>query len=211
MFRSVKNWLTLLILALVALAMLVAWVYVVPPLQGRLDQQKLVEPASATPSCVSDTRRASALGYDERDRRRPSSPTAAFLETRVSRLGLALQRRVVVYTREPGACYDTGRLRRRSGRRRLPHARSAAIMTGQVDAGDGHHSPRARYAATAVPLFADGEPRHRSPPSCWSSRRSRTWTTPWPRCSASCCSPPCWRWASASSSGTWPRTSSPAA
>src|SRR5665648_1159862 len=43
MFRSVKNWLTILILALVALAMIVAWAYVVPPLANRLDQQKLAE------------------------------------------------------------------------------------------------------------------------------------------------------------------------
>ena len=40
-FRSVKNWLTLLIVALVGLAMVVAWLYVVPPLGNRLDQQKL--------------------------------------------------------------------------------------------------------------------------------------------------------------------------
>ena len=43
MFSSVKNWLTLLIVALVALAMLVAWVYVVPPLQGRLTDRKLID------------------------------------------------------------------------------------------------------------------------------------------------------------------------
>jgi len=43
MFRSVKNWLTILILALVALAMAVAWAYVVPPLADRLDQQKLTD------------------------------------------------------------------------------------------------------------------------------------------------------------------------
>ena len=41
MFRSVKNWLTVLILALVALAMLVAYIYVIPPLTSRLEQQKL--------------------------------------------------------------------------------------------------------------------------------------------------------------------------
>src|SRR5665648_557955 len=46
MFRSVKNWLTILILALVALAMIVAWAYVVPPLANRLDQQKLVDQKS---------------------------------------------------------------------------------------------------------------------------------------------------------------------
>jgi len=48
MFRSVKNWLTILILALVALAMLVAWAYVVPPLANRLDQQKLADQKSTT-------------------------------------------------------------------------------------------------------------------------------------------------------------------
>lgn len=48
MFRSVKNWLTILILALVALAMIVAWTYVVPPLANRLDQQKLADQKSTT-------------------------------------------------------------------------------------------------------------------------------------------------------------------
>ena len=48
MFRSVKNWLTILILALVALAMIVAWAYVVPPLANRLDQQKLADQKSTT-------------------------------------------------------------------------------------------------------------------------------------------------------------------
>ena len=47
MFRSVKNWLTLLIVIVVAFAMLTAWVYVVPPLRGRLVEQKLGE-ASAS-------------------------------------------------------------------------------------------------------------------------------------------------------------------
>ena len=45
MFRSVKNWLTLLIVVVVAFAMLVAWVYVVPPLRGRLVEQKLARRA----------------------------------------------------------------------------------------------------------------------------------------------------------------------
>ena len=54
MFRSVKNWLTLLIVALVALAMLVAWVYVVPPLHGRLVEQKLVD-ARGNARLISET------------------------------------------------------------------------------------------------------------------------------------------------------------
>lgn len=54
MFRSVKNWLTILILALVALAMLVAWVYVVPPLASRLDTQKLVSQKADT-NLIRDT------------------------------------------------------------------------------------------------------------------------------------------------------------
>ncbi len=48
MFRSVKNWLTVLILLLVALAMLVAYIYVVPPLTSRLEQQKLKDQACST-------------------------------------------------------------------------------------------------------------------------------------------------------------------
>ena len=52
--RSVKNWLTILILALVALAMIVAWAYVVPPLANRLDQQKLVD-QRGNAKLISDT------------------------------------------------------------------------------------------------------------------------------------------------------------
>ena len=62
MFSSVKNWLTLLIVALVALAMLVAWVYVIPPLQGRLTDQKLAE-ARSNAQLLSNTL-APSLGYD---------------------------------------------------------------------------------------------------------------------------------------------------
>jgi two-component system sensor histidine kinase VicK len=66
MFSSVKNWLTLLIGALVALAMLVAWAYVIPPLQGRLTDQKLSD-ARGNARLVSDTLTAKGrglLGYD---------------------------------------------------------------------------------------------------------------------------------------------------
>jgi len=52
--RSVKNWLTLLILGLVVLAMLVAWAYVVPPLSDRLVKQKLVD-AKNSARVISDT------------------------------------------------------------------------------------------------------------------------------------------------------------
>ena len=64
MFSSVKNWLTLLIGALVALAMLVAWVYVVPPLRGRLVEQKLSDTrgnARLVSQTLTDPR---MLGYD---------------------------------------------------------------------------------------------------------------------------------------------------
>jgi signal transduction histidine kinase len=43
MLRSVKNWLTLLVVALVAIASLVTWLYVVPPLRDRLEQAKLAD------------------------------------------------------------------------------------------------------------------------------------------------------------------------
>ena len=41
LLRSVRNWLTLLFLVLIAAASLTSWLYVVPPLKSRLVQQKL--------------------------------------------------------------------------------------------------------------------------------------------------------------------------
>ena len=93
MFRSVKNWLTILILALVALAMIVAWAYVVPPLANRLDQLKLV---------------------DQRGNAKLTSDTViqwiadrASLEYWVGRLSMRLNARVVVLTGNQVVRYDT--------------------------------------------------------------------------------------------------------
>ena len=43
LLRSVRNWLTLLFLAVVAVAVLTAYLYIVPPLQDRLVSRKLTE------------------------------------------------------------------------------------------------------------------------------------------------------------------------
>src|SRR5665811_2367621 len=93
MFRSVKNWLTILILALVALAMVVAWAYVVPPLANRLDQQKLVEQRGSA-KLISET--LIPFLHD-----RPN------LESTVRLLGQRLTARVVVFTSDLAPTYDT--------------------------------------------------------------------------------------------------------
>lgn len=107
MLRSVKYWLTLLILGLVALAMLVAWAYVVPPLRGRLDQQKLVD-QRGNAKVISDTVSAFVTYYP------PTGETSignlSALESTVGRLGMRLNARVAVLTRNQVVRYDTGGL-----------------------------------------------------------------------------------------------------
>ncbi|MFA4965163.1 MAG: ATP-binding protein [Thermoleophilia bacterium] len=148
MFRSVKNWLTLLIIALIALAMLVAWVYVVPPLRGRLDQQKLVD-QSGNAKLISDTVSAFVKYYA------PSGETIITdrpsLVTTVGRLGMRLNARVVVLTRNQVARYDTG------GVDPLDVSDypmiQEALANGLVVQGITL-TATTRYAVTAVPLVA---------------------------------------------------------
>lgn len=152
LFASVKNWLTLLILALVALAMAVAWVYVVPPLLNRLDQQKLMD-QRGNAKLVSDTVNQWVQYNAETDQTVITDPV--FLETLVGRLGLRLSARVVVLTRELKSSYDTGgfdELRVRD----FPIA-ERALQSGEV-VQSVTTFPTGRYAATALPLFADGSP-----------------------------------------------------
>src|SRR5665647_537054 len=139
MFRSVKNWLTILILALVALAMLVAYIYVVPPLTNRLDQQKLVEQRGSA-KLISET-----LSTFLNDR-----PT---LEGTIGLLGQRLTARVVVYTRNLAPNYDTqGTDPVDIGDYPMIEQAltSARVAQGVVI------TPTGRYAATAVPLVAFG-------------------------------------------------------
>ncbi len=137
MFRSVKNWLTILILALVALAMIVAWAYVVPPLANRLDQLKLV---------------------DQRGNAKLTSDTViqwiadrASLEYWVGRLSMRLNARVVVLTGNQVVRYDTlgaGPADVGDYPMIAEALMSAKVVQGVVTTRAG------RFAATAVPLVA---------------------------------------------------------
>jgi two-component system sensor histidine kinase VicK len=136
MFRSVKNWLTILILALVGLAMAVAWAYVVPPLANRLDHQKLAEQRGSA-KLISET--LIPFLHD-----RPN------LERTIIRLGQRLTARVVVFTSDLAPTYDT------QGTDPVaiddyPMIKNAfasgVVVQGVVT------TPRGRYAAIAVPLY----------------------------------------------------------
>jgi two-component system sensor histidine kinase VicK len=147
MFSSVKNWLTLLIVALVALAMLVAWAYVVPPLQGRLTDQKLAE-ARSNAQLLTNTL-APSLGYDS-VAQQATIRDLGTLQGTLSLLSSRFSGRVLVYTRNQV-------LLAASSNQASPDVSDypmlgEAIRTGQptqgtVTTGDG------RVAATAVPLF----------------------------------------------------------
>jgi signal transduction histidine kinase len=147
--RSVKNWLTLLILGLVVLAMLVAWAYVVPPLSDRLVKQKLVD-AKSSAGVISDTVSAWI---------RYTPATDLFVTNRsslgrtISSIALRLNGRVILYKRNLTPVADT------SGQGSLVVTdypmverafRTGLTMQGVVTTSEG------RYAATAVPLFSSG-------------------------------------------------------
>lgn len=152
MFRSVKNWLTILILALVALAMLVAWAYVVPPLANRLDQQKLADQKSTTQLIITTVR--FWLRFD---------PVTARLYVYLNdsssfRNALELLRnrsngRVMVFTRNLVVHDDTGGV--------YPvdigdfPMISEALTSAKVVQGVVVTSTD-RYAATAVPIVSNG-------------------------------------------------------
>lgn len=150
LFRSVKNWLTLLILALVTLAMAVAWVYVVPPLLGRLDRQKLLD-QRGNARIISDTARP-WITLSPTGRTIVTSPDV--LEAQVSDLSPRLNARVIVLTRDLEPSVDTGgpdafRIAN------YPVAREAlasgAVSQAVVTTSTG------RYATTAVPVFRAGD------------------------------------------------------
>jgi signal transduction histidine kinase len=147
MFRSVKNWLTLLIVALVALAMLVAWVYVVPPLRGRLVEQKLAE-ARAGAQLISNTL-APSLGYDSASQQATISNRRALFST-LSLLSSRFAGRAAVFTRNQVLLADS------TGQTSPDVADypmlGQAIRTGRVAQGTVM-TESGSVAATAVPLF----------------------------------------------------------
>ncbi len=150
LFRSVKNWLTILILALVALAMLVAWVYVVPPLANRLDQQKLTDQRLSA-SVISSTVANSGVYY--LGNKNMGVSNAPLLARTVTVIGMQFNARVVLITMNQAIKQDSG------GVSNLdlgdyPMIReslsSGHFVQGIVTTSSG------RYAATAVPLV-DGQ------------------------------------------------------
>ncbi len=149
MFRSVKNWLTLLIVIVVAFAMLTAWVYVIPPLRGRLVEQKLGD-ASASAQQVADTL-APFLGYDSTK----GLPTIRDRNSLYQQLGIISSRfsgRAVVFTRNQVMLADY------SGQASPDVSDypmiAQAIRTGRVAQGTVT-TTNGRVAATAVPLFPE--------------------------------------------------------
>ncbi len=152
LFRSVKNWLTVLILALVTLAMAVAWVYVVPPLLGRLDRQKLMD-QRGNARIISDT--ASAWVEYDAETGATIVTDPQLLEEKVGDLSPRLNARVVVLTRDLEPSVDTG------GSDvfnigNYPIARDT-LSSGEISQAVVVTST-GRYATTAVPLFEPGEP-----------------------------------------------------
>jgi signal transduction histidine kinase len=148
MFRSVKNWLTLLIVALVALAMLVAWVYVVPPLQGRLTDQKLAD-VRLNARLISQTV-SQWINYDASSSQLIVNNQEA-LDLTVSTIAARLGGRVIVYTRNLVPRKDSG------SQDSLDVANypmlEQAVSQGKVTQGTVQ-TDRGPVAATAVPLYS---------------------------------------------------------
>jgi two-component system sensor histidine kinase VicK len=148
MFSSVKNWLTLLIGALVALAMLVAWVYVIPPLQGRLTTQKLVD-ARSNARLISETV-SQWIKYDTSSGQLIVADESS-LDRTVSTIATRVGGRVIVYTRNLVPRKDSGS-QDPLDVADYPMLETATVQ-GRVVQGTVT-TERGRVAATAVPLYS---------------------------------------------------------
>ncbi len=148
MFRSVKNWLTLLVVALVALAMMVAWIYVVPPLRGSLVDQKLAD-QRLNARLISETV-SQWIRYDSASGELSVSDEEA-LGLTVSRIAARLGGRVIVYTRDLVPRKDSGS----QDPLEVPAypMLGRAVARGEVSQGTVT-TASGRVAATAVPLFS---------------------------------------------------------
>jgi len=152
LLRSVKNWLTLLVVGLVALSMLVAWLYVVPPLGSRLEREKLAEMRSSAGLI-----RATLREFAHFDR-----PTGALLiddrlalDQVVGRVAMRLNARVILIDREGTALADSGGddpFAAEDFPMLSLAARAARVEQGLVATANG------RFAATAVPLLVEQAP-----------------------------------------------------
>jgi signal transduction histidine kinase len=146
MFSSVKNWLTLLIVTVVAFAMLVAWVYVVPPLRGRLVEQKLAD-ARDNAQLVSRTV-VPWMGYD-RETLQPTINKPEGLDNTLRSLSSRFAGRTLVYTRNQVLMAD-------SSSQASPDVAEFPMLAQAIDTGriaQGTVTTQSgRVAATAVPL-----------------------------------------------------------
>jgi signal transduction histidine kinase len=146
MFRSVKNWLTILILGLVALAMLVAWSYVVPPLTSRLDKQRLVS-QRLDAKLISDTV-GEWVPYDPFTGRMEINSETALSNT-ASSLVNRFNARILVITSNLATRYDSGGVGQ-FGVSDYPMVHQALSTAGRAQ---GVVTTAAgRSAVTAVPL-----------------------------------------------------------
>jgi signal transduction histidine kinase len=148
LFSSVKNWLTVLIVGLVALAMLVAWVYVVPPLSNRLDQQKLRDTRSAVRDV--DLGIFSTIVSSNPATGQTVILSKDSLDTVVKYLGGQLSARVIVITTALKPATSTAGLD--------PfNVRSYPMLNAALQTKRGAYgfvlTPSGRYAVIAVPLF----------------------------------------------------------
>jgi len=148
MFRSVKNWLTLLIVALVALAMMVAWVYVVPPLRGRLVDQKLAD-QRLNARLISETV-SQWIRYDSSSSQLYVTDESS-LDRTVSTIATRLGGRVIVYTRNLVPRKDSGS----QDPLDVPDypMLEETVVQGRVTQGTVT-TANGRVAATAVPLYS---------------------------------------------------------
>ena len=146
MFRSVKNWLTVLILALVALAMLVAYIYVIPPLTSRLEQQKLKD-QELNATLIGNTVAGSGvvdLGNGDMGIGDPNG-----LQRTITLLGMRFNARIVLITRNQVPRQDSGGV----GTFDVgDYPMIAESLTTGRPAQGVVVTASGRYAATAVPL-----------------------------------------------------------
>lgn len=153
-FGSVRNWLTILIVIVVAFAMLAVWAYVVPPLRGRLVAQKLAD-ARTNAQLVSSTfgtfLGASLVG----DTAQVTVTNPSGLERALNIVSASVGGRAIVYTANQVLVKDS------SGQVSPDVADypmlAEAIRTKRVTQGTVSTST-GRVAATAVPLAPDNSP-----------------------------------------------------
>lgn len=149
MLRSVKNWLTLLVVALVGVASAVTWAYVVPPLRDRLEDGTLAHMranAAISSGTVSEFTR-----FDSTSGQLVVTDPELLMQL-ISRIGMRLNGRVLVFDRQRIARADSGGSTSVSADD-YPYL-AVALESGDVEQGVVS-TDQGRFAVTAVPLFSE--------------------------------------------------------